>query len=151
MPCYQVDVQVRPHFVDLVAADGLARLAQGVLRAEKQPWNAAMTLVITDDQEIHELNRRFRGVGRATDVLAFPAGDPSEFVAPEHVSAYLGDVVISYPTAAAQAAERGHRIIDELGVLIAHGCLHLLGYDHTDKEGRQRMWARQEEILKSLS
>ena len=151
MPGYQVDVQVRPQFVHLVAVDALERVIQDVLRVEKQRRDVAIALVVTDDEEIRELNRRFREVDRATDVLAFPAGDASEFVTPEHTLAYLGDVVVSYPTAAAQAAERGHPVEHELALLVAHGCLHLLGYDHADQEGRQRMWARQDEILKRSS
>ena len=79
-----------------------------------------LSLTLCDDAFIHALNREYRSVDRPTDVLSFPLDD----------DVLLGDVVISLDTAAAQAAQRGHELRDELRVLLVHGLLHVLGYDH---------------------
>jgi probable rRNA maturation factor len=79
-------------------------------------------------------------------VLAFPLGE----IDPDLHVPYLGDVVISYPRAEAQAATAGHLVLDELRLLVVHGALHLLGYDHQDPSGKNKMWAVQAEVLESL-
>jgi probable rRNA maturation factor len=89
-----------------------------------------VTLVITGNRGIRGLNRRWRGVDTATDVLSFPAGDDP---GPER---HLGDVVISREMAARQARHEGHSLATELRVLALHGLLHLLGYDHERDSGR---------------
>ena len=81
-----------------------------------------LSLTLCDDACIKELNAEWRAVDKATDVLSFPMDDEQ----------LLGDLVISLDTAAAQAAERGHALRDELRILMVHGLLHLLGYDHED-------------------
>ena len=92
--------------------------------------NAEVHVVITGDTRIRELNRRFRDLDRATDVLSFPDGDelPSG-------SRLLGEVAISLDTARRQAQELGHSELRELTELTLHGVLHLLGYDHESDEG----------------
>ncbi len=86
--------------------------------------NAELSVLITDDKEIRELNRRFRGKDKPTDVLSFPIG--------EEVGGrlILGDVVLSLDTARRQARELGHSLEEEVERLLAHGIIHLLGYDH---------------------
>lgn len=84
---------------------------------------------ITTDREVRELNRRFLGEDRATDVLSFPSG---EGLGP------LGDIAIAFPYARRQAAAIGHPVETELRVLLLHGVLHLLGYDHETDGGRMR-------------
>jgi probable rRNA maturation factor len=88
------------------------------------------------------------GIDAPTDVLAFSAQEETEIfvVAPETVE-YLGDVIVSYPRAVAQAGEARHEVEQELDLLIVHGLLHLLGYDHAEEEEKTLMWARQEAIL----
>ncbi len=103
------------------------------------PWLAAIaprtargtvTVVITTDRRIRALNRTWRGLDKATDVLSFPAGnDPAP-------ARHLGDLVISRETAARQARGEGHALATELRVLALHGLLHLLGYDHERDSGR---------------
>ncbi len=108
-------------------------------------------LLITDDECIKRLNLRYRGRDRETDVLAFGMqNDQSRFVSPPSVSVHLGDVVVSYPRAVAQAETYGHSIEEELHRLVLHGLLHLLGYDDRSDEERQRMWDRQETILREF-
>jgi probable rRNA maturation factor len=98
-----------------------------------------VTLVLCGDRTLHRLNRAFRGKDRTTDVLSFPAGVP---IAPDGERP-LGDVVISVPQAARQAAAAGHSLDREIRILAIHGYLHLLGYDHEVDEGRMaRLQAR---------
>jgi probable rRNA maturation factor len=99
-----------------------------------QMEKAELSIVLTGDKQIHKLNKIYRGKDRATDVLAF-AMKEGEFGA---VSAgLLGDVIVSIPTAARQARERNVAPLDEVTMLIAHGILHLLGWDHdTDRKDR---------------
>ena len=147
---YRIDVQIADEFSQQIAADNLVNVVRAVLEQSNQPQNTAVTLVVVDDERIRQLNRTFRGVDCATDVLAFGIGDDSRFVTPEELPPHLGDVVVSYPTAVAQAAEMGHSIEEELTLLVVHGCLHLLGYEDSTEEERRRMWARQEELLQML-
>jgi len=146
----EIEVEIRPEFRDHVADEWIVRLVEAVCDAEGAPQDVGVTVVVTDDAEIQALNRDYRGVDAPTDVLAFDEAGLG-FVAPEDLPPYLGDVVVSYPTAAQQAAEQGHAVQQELALLVVHGCLHLLGYDHEKEADQQRMWARQEEILSSLS
>jgi probable rRNA maturation factor len=146
---FDVDVQVAPEFVDLVAVERLRAAARAVLRHESRTGELA--LVITDDEGIRSLNRDFLDVDAPTDVLAFPTqGGEGPFVAAPGTGSYLGDVIISYPRAEAQAREQGHATAQELDLLIVHGVLHLLDYDHASAEEEAAMWARQEAVLESL-
>jgi probable rRNA maturation factor len=96
------------------------------------------TCLVTSDRALRRLNRDFRGLDYATDVLSFPAEDSHEDPQP------LGDLAISVERAAVQAAEFGHSCLDELRVLMLHGVLHLLGYDHESDRGQmaraERKW-----------
>jgi probable rRNA maturation factor len=99
-----------------------------------------LSVLLTDDDTMRDLNRRYRGVDAATDVLAFP--QPGE--------ALLGDVAISVETAQRQAARRRHSLDRELEILLVHGILHLLGWDDTTAQQRRRMLKRGDEVLDSL-
>jgi probable rRNA maturation factor len=146
----QVDVQTAPRFAGEVDAELLCHVATEVLGRERVEGEAALSVVITDDEAVRELNRQFRDVDAPTDVLAFGSGEEDDFVTAPGEPAYLGDVIISYPRAVIQAEEYAHSIDRELALLTVHGILHLLGYDHVDEAERTKMWARQNEILKSL-
>lgn len=145
-----VDVQTAPRFAGEVDEEMLRRVTAEALRHEGIEGEIALSVVITDDGAVRELNREFRDVDAPTDVLAFGIGEESDFVTPPGEPAYLGDVIISYPRAVIQAEEYGHSIDRELALLTVHGVLHLLGYDHVDEVERTEMWARQNEILESL-
>ena len=158
-PEYDIEVQIDPQLAESVDDQRLAEIAHGVLRREGQPTGTTLTLVITTDDAIQELNRLYRQSDRPTDVLAFVAHesghqsgcDDAGFVtADDDFVCYLGDVIISYDTAVEQATEQGHGLDRELALLVIHGCLHLLGYDDEAPEPRQRMWARQQELWESL-
>ena len=103
--------------------------------------NYEISLLITDDETIHQLNKEYRQKDRPTDVLSFPMED----------DIMLGDIVISLDTAKKQALERDINVDREVAFLFIHGLLHLLGYDHeTSVEDEKEMFALQEEILKKL-
>jgi probable rRNA maturation factor len=139
----EVDVQIAPAFAGSLSEERLRRVVETVLRAESTSGQVAV--VITDDTGIQELNRDFLGNDEPTDVLAFSAQEEAEgFVSAPEVDDYLGDVIVSYPRAIAQAQEAGHTAEQELALLVIHGLLHLLGYDHADEEERAAMWERQE-------
>jgi len=145
-----VDIQTAPRFAGKVDAELLRRITAAALRREGVEGEVALSVVITDDEAVRELNRQFRDVDAPTDVLAFGSGKEGDFVTAPGEPVYLGDVVISYPLAVAQAEEYGHSIERELALLAVHGVLHLLGYDHVDEAEKTEMWTRQNEILESL-
>ena len=134
----------------------LQRIAVRTIEAEGIPSTSEMGLVITDSKTIQKLNKTYRGEDKPTDVLAFhmtpgTSQEPeTHFVGPPDGVNHLGEVVISYPQAMRQAQEQGHGITQELALLIVHGVLHLLGYDHELPEEEQRMKARENEILERL-
>lgn len=133
-------------------ADALAvwagTIAGAVLEAEGVQEPVEVSLVLTSDQEIQELNRTYRGIDRPTDVLSFPQEEgEGEWIAPPTGVRNLGDIVISYRRAEEQAEEYQHSLQRELGYLIAHGTLHLLGYDHETEPERQEMRQREERAL----
>lgn len=105
-----------------------------------------LSIVVCDNGFIQNLNKQYRNVDRPTDVLSFP----SEETDPESGMRYLGDIIISLPQAATQAAEAGHSLADEISMLAIHGVLHLLGYDHQDAAEKTEMWAKQDAYLKTL-
>ena len=121
--------------------EGAAESLRGIAAADARALLAAagvseqLSLTLCDDEFIRELNQRWRGVDRPTDVLSFPMEDEQ----------LLGDVVISVPTAERQASERAYGLRDELRVLLVHGVLHLMGYDHAlgDSDHADHMDAEQ--------
>jgi probable rRNA maturation factor len=143
-----VQVQIEESFVIDVSAEWLRRHALATLEAEGFE-GGILTLVVTDDKTLLALNQSFLNIDAPTDVLSF-GGESPDFVNPPHADLYLGDVVISYPRAKAQARAASHSIQEELALLVVHGVLHLLGYDHVRPEDQVAMWKRQAEILSGL-
>ena len=124
------------------------RAAEAALRLAGRPLDEAdVTVALTDDSEMARLNEQFGGVSAATDVLSFEPA-PSFPGAPDELDRYLGDVVVSLPRAAEQAEAAGHSIAYEVALLVAHGTLHLLGYDDAEEVARQAMWALQEQAAR---
>jgi probable rRNA maturation factor len=135
-----------------VDAIRLQTAAHVVLAAHEIHPDSGMSVVITDDESVAALNRQYRGIDAPTDVLSFPADIPD--FSSDNTSAgeppYLGDLMIAYPYAAAQAEREGHDLQDSLSLLVVHGTLHLLGYDHDSYENKAKMWAAQESALQTL-
>lgn len=129
----------------------LSRLAAEVMAGEDVPPGTSLAVLITDDDEIRAMNRQFLGIDEPTDVLAFPDEADDDFVSGYEGPPHLGDIAIGLPTAARQAAEAGHDIGREVAHLLAHGILHLRGFDHvTGPEDEARMRAREEHYLGEL-
>ena len=136
----------------------IRKVIRTALAAEGVDFPCEVDVLVTSDEEIHQLNREARKVDRATDVLSFPAFDlrPGELPGPGDADpgtglVPLGDMMISLERVAAQAKEYGHSNRRELGYLVVHSVLHLLGYDHVDEgEMKAQMRAREEAILAEL-
>jgi probable rRNA maturation factor len=143
-----VQVQIEDAFAASVSPEWLSAVAQTTLQAEGHSAGA-LTLVVTYDDKLQALNLDYLNVDAPTDVLSF-GGEAPDFVAPPGTEAYWGDVMIAYAQAKAQASAAGHRIEEELALLVVHGVLHLLGYDHVHPEDKKLMWQRQAEILSRL-
>jgi probable rRNA maturation factor len=105
-----------------------------------------VSIVLGNDDLLKKLNRKYRNVDAATDVLSFPSSE----LDPDTGSIYLGDVVISLPHALAQAEAGGHPIADELQLLVVHGILHLVGYDHLEQVDKEKMQSAQDSVLYQL-
>lgn len=151
MPPVLVDIQVPPHYDPLVDQALLRQAAAATVEHQGMHDESEVVLVITDDEGIRTLNREFRDVDNSTDVLSFPGTLDEGFVTPAGYTGYLGDVVISYSRAEAQALEAGHPVAHELQLLVIHGVLHLMGLDDADEAGWRRMSQVQDEILGSLA
>ena len=150
MSLHTIEVQIDEQFRAQVQAEPLHRAALATLIHQRVEELCEVAVVVTDDEALRELNRRYRGVDAPTDVLAFPDETQRPFVGAPGFPRYLGDVIISFPRAEAQAAEAGHDVRAELQLLVVHGVLHFLGYDDVTDEQRARMWAAQADILQTL-
>ena len=129
------------------------------------PYEAQVSLLITDSEQIRQMNSQFRDIDAPTDVLSFPMADfPSpgdfsfleedegtEFFNPESGELVLGDIVINAERVVAQAQEYGHSVLREYAFLITHSVLHLCGYDHMSPEEEQEMTLMQKRILDDLN
>ncbi len=150
-----VNLDVAPAFETEVAPDLLEEVLTRAVRQVGLTGPAEVSVVVTDDAEIHRLNRQYRGVDAPTDVLSFSQTEPGPgeeaggFPHPPGVQV-LGDVVISGDRVRAQAAEYGHSQQRELAYLAVHGLLHLLGYDHETEPDRQRMRQAEEAALATV-
>jgi len=146
----EIEIFVEEKFRNLVGEDWVKKVAQQVLKAEGVAPPYEVSLVFTDSEAVRQLNRDYRGVDEPTDVLAFcmlpQKGDDSFTLPPDEVTR-LGEVIISCPQAVEQAKEQGHSTERELALLVIHGILHLLGYDHEEPEEEAEMRTREKELL----
>ena len=125
----------------------LTSLARRTLAAHEVATPAELSIVVTDDDTLRELNRRYRATDAPADVLSFGPDGGEAFVTPPGSPRQLGEVLISYPMAQRQAEESGRSIAEELEHLLVHGNLHLLGFDHQGAAERRVMRAREEALL----
>jgi len=152
----------RAHLIDINIKRGLTfgytrswlkNIINTVLDAEKTGGSVCVDMLITDDKQIHKMNRQYRGIDRPTDVLSFalseksPAAADIEFPLEQDGVDNLGEIIISYPRVIAQADEHNVSIEDELTLLITHGMLHLLGYDHKEAADSRKMRRREKIII----
>ena len=120
----------------------IKKIARKVLKHEKRK-RGVLTVVLVNNRKIRVLNRKYRKVNKVTDVLAFSYGKGLR----DGKERYLGDIVISVERAAKQATEFGKSLASEMDFLVAHGVLHLLGYNDSTKKGFNRMMRLQEKII----
>jgi probable rRNA maturation factor len=146
----ELDAQIEPEFAAQVDLASLRQLAERALAVEGIAGPVEISLVITDDGAIQGLNATYRGIDQPTDVLSFPLTVPGQadgFVSPPDQPFSLGDIIISFPRAREQAEEYGHSLARELGYLMVHGLLHLLGYDHENEDEKRVMRSKEEAAL----
>jgi len=130
--------------------EALHHLSVRVMSGEKITEGTALAILVTDDEEIRQMNHQFLGIDEPTDVLSFP-DEVDDFVQGLSEETLLGDIAISLPTAIRQAETAGHPLGSELAHLLTHGILHLCGYDHvTSPEDEARMRSREEHYLGDL-
>jgi probable rRNA maturation factor len=141
-----ITLEISEGYQSRVESHQIEKAALTTLKHQSPTSIAELTIVITDDEQLRQLNHQFRNVDATTDVLSFPV----DFLDPESEAPYLGDVVISFPRARLQAEAGGHATLAELQLLTVHGILHLLGHDHAEPVEKARMWATQREILQEL-
>lgn len=143
--------------LDIPYEDIIRQMVVAALDYENCPYEAEVSVTVVDDKEIQEINKTYRNIDKATDVLSFPMYqyekaadfdnlDDSAFN-PESGELLLGDIVISAEKVTAQAKEYGHSKEREFAFLLVHSMLHLLGYDHMEEEERLVMESKQKEIL----
>ncbi|HBI03695.1 MAG TPA: rRNA maturation RNase YbeY [Paenibacillaceae bacterium] len=148
-----VDIEFVQELENPVGEDLLELMEQVLMTAaQMEEVTGEVVVTLVDNERIQELNRDYRGIDRATDVLSFAmneSGEDEPEIIFEDMEApnMLGDIIISVPRAMEQASEYGHTLEREMGFLSIHGFLHLLGYDHQDEEEEKEMFGRQEEIL----
>ena len=170
----EIDISVdEPYQQELSEVWLRTGMEAALVEALPQGEPAQVGLVVTDDKTVQELNRQFRGLDEVTDVLSFSAshsghweGDPQEsdeaspesvdseelnFVLPPGEPSPLGEVIISFPQTIRQAQERNGPVEQELALLIIHGVLHLVGYDHMEPEDEAQMQAKERSALAAVS
>ena len=147
----EIEIFVEEEFRGVVDRGWVKEIARQVLKVEGVAPPYEVSLVFTDSETVKQLNRDYRGVDEPTDVLAFymlpQKGADSSFAIPPDGVTRLGEVIISYPQAVTQAKEQGHSPERELALLVIHGILHLLGYDHEEPEEERKMREREGELL----
>ena len=158
---HHIVISFDKHRLDSVGLNlHLRNCIRAALEAQGVPVPCEINVLVTDDEGIRAVNRAYRQVDAATDVLSFPMFDFTPGELPSDLTPYLdaqtgllplGDMAISLPRARAQAKEYGHSLKREIGYLSVHSVLHLLGYDHMD-EGpmKAQMRAKEEEIMQKM-
>lgn len=122
-----------------------------VMQAEQVERFVEISVSIVDEDEMHELNHRWRGIDRTTDVLSFELDSPFDESLPASVPVELGDVILAPQVITRQAPGFGNAPADECRLMLVHGLLHLLGYDHIDEDEAAVMEAREDELLRQLA
>ena len=154
----EINALIEEEFNQCPETNWLKNVVEQVINTREMGTDVELGLVITGDEQIRYLNRNYRGKDEPTDVLAFSfesdktlATDSAAFILPPDDVVHLGEVIISCPRAIIQAEEHKHSIWMEIAILIIHGVLHLLGYDHEELEQQKIMAAREREILDRLT
>lgn len=159
------NIEVETDFeLDFDYKEIIHRVINEVLDYEVCPYESEVNLILTNNEEIHKINKEYRDIDRPTDVLSFPmiefeaAGDFSpveeneeDYFNPETGELVLGDIIISIDKVLEQAKSYNHSVMREFAFLLAHSMLHLCGYDHMEPEEARTMEVKQREILEKLN
>lgn len=134
----------------------IKKVVQAVLEEERIIHELYVYITLTNNEEIHKINKQYRQVDRPTDVLSFPMYEREEIPMLRekqkiNTEEILGDIIISIPKVKEQAEEYGHSFERELAYLTTHGMLHLLGYDHMIEEEKEQMRSKEEKVLEKLN
>ena len=168
MTDFQIDVQIFDEFENVVSESNVLEAVIAALESESCDPDTHVSVVIADDDVVRELNRQHRGLNENTDVLSFSFTHEGEyygeeerddretgfdFVLPpsESDGTSLGEIIISYPQTCRQAEQAGHPVEQELTVLLVHGVLHLLGYDHEEPDDEVAMKAATSRAMRRMS
>ncbi len=146
---YTIDIQNAAEF-PLTDLERLRHVAAHSLQWANAPDHASLTIVFVSDEQIAEMNKSFRGQSGPTDILSFSAEPLPPGVSDDDESHYLGDIIISFPYIKRRIDTVEHSLMEELSLLVIHGALHLLGYDHDTAENQQAMWHMQNTCLAQL-
>lgn len=141
-----INILINDDFIEQIKEELLISSAETVIKLAGITEEIEMSVVIESDEQLRDLNQRFLGIDAPTDVLSFPADE----IDPDSGLRILGDVIISLPRAAEQAASANEKLEDELQLLTIHGTLHLLGHDHSNPVEKAKMWAEQQRALDEL-
>ena len=141
-----ITFQIKEEYQGKVDNGQLEKAVTDTLFHQKFNPTVEVSIVIEDDNYIQALNKQYRGFDEPTDVLSFPYSGTD----PDTGHEFLGDILIAFPKAKRQAEEGGHPLMDELILLVVHGILHLLGYDHETEDQKKEMWWVQNDILEGL-
>jgi probable rRNA maturation factor len=133
-------------YADFISPALLEKTAQMVLLELTPEKEIDLSIVIENDETLKQLNLEYLNIDAPTDVLSFQMND----LDPETKRIYLGDIIISFPRAESQAQAASHPVESELQLLVVHGVLHLLGYDHSEDEEKKKMWEVQASLLNKL-
>lgn len=151
----KLSIQIEKPFASFVSREWLRKAVTLALSHAGINKAVELGLVIASDETVHSLNRKYRGVDRTTDVLAFALAEANykiaePFAVPPDKIIHLGEVIISYPQAKRQAEEQKHSLEKELALLVAHGVAHLLGYDHEQPGDAKKMRALEAKVLADI-
>jgi probable rRNA maturation factor len=165
---FQIDVQIFDEFENVVSESLVLGAVSAGMESESCDPNTHVSVVIADDDVVRELNLQHRGLDENTDVLSFSFAHQGEYYGEEERSALgtdfdfvlppgendhtsLGEIIISYPQTCRQAEQAGHPVGQELTVLLVHGVLHLLGYDHEEPDDEVAMKAATARAMGQMS
>ena len=151
----QLGVQIDDRFRGNLNENWLCKIVEFCLKIHQIDYEVELSLLITSDETIRDLNKKYRKIDETTDVLSFAltqeGSDVSQFILPPDDIVHLGEVIISYPRAVMQAEKAGHDVGEEIALLLVHGVLHLLGYDHDEPDRDIQMKGLERKILHDIS
>jgi probable rRNA maturation factor len=152
-----IDINIKRGLGFVCTRPWLKSIVKQVLDEENIEGRVSVDLLITDDRQIHKMNRQYRGIDRPTDVLSFALNEKGadahdiEFPVEQGGVNNLGEIIISYPRVIEQAGEHNVAVEDELTLLITHGMLHLLGYNHEEDADSRKMRRREKSIIAAIN